>query len=195
MNARGRRSSRASNRRETQTRPVLAVRSRTGASPHQTPDQNRHPRGRWGRGVHRGHGGQGAPGVFGRIEGAQSGLRAHGSKSGDACNHSDDHDDHDNDRPDHDDDPTGRIEPRPSHDHADDRATHHHDDHDPAHDDHDPAGRDVWGDLEIAGSGLSCAGNCIGGSKRQRWPPCRGRKQGRTWNISWRLWATARSSR
>jgi hypothetical protein len=167
MNARGRRSSPASNRRETRTRPVLADRSRTGASPHQTPDQNRHPRGRWGRGVHRGHGGQGAPGVFGRLEGAQPDLRAHDCKSGDTCNHSDD--DHDDiDPPDHDDDLTGRIELRPGHDHTDDRPTHLHDDHDPAHDDHDPAGRDVWGDLEIAGSGLRCAGNCIGGSTRQR---------------------------
>jgi hypothetical protein len=139
------------NRRETRTRPVLADRARTGASPHQTPDQNRHPRGRRGHGVHRGHGGQGTPGVFGRHEGA---LRADDGKCGNGCHDPHPHHDDDHEPPDHDDDLTGRFELRPGHDHADDRATHHHDDdHDPAHDDHDPAGRDLRRDLEIASPG------------------------------------------
>jgi hypothetical protein len=144
MNVRGCTSDPVSDPRETWSRAVLADDSRPGASSHQAPDAHSHPRGGRRHRFYRGHGRQGAPGLVGRFETAQSDQRA------DDGRHDVDH--HDDEPHDHDDDHAEWVGFRSDHHHADDQPAHHHDDI-PAHDDHDPAGGDVGRDFEIAGPG------------------------------------------
>ncbi len=125
-------------RREAHPRPVLAAWARPCAEPHHETDQNGDRRCRRRQRFHRRHGGEGAPGVVRRFEGADTGPGAHDDDPG--------HDPGPNPDDDPDDEPDD--EPRRARHHdPDDRPTHPDP---PADDHHDPAGRDVRRDVALA---------------------------------------------